>query len=158
MNLIGIQMTIRMPSLNNDLCCNVQAPSYRQGMSSCYCSTSPQRRGLLSKDRAGSQYHRPNECYSQDFSHGTNMRAHSVCTICLGTHMHNVYTCEASRTWDGRHATVAKRVRNNVHLQENNTFICMEWQWARGCTSNKHDSKHVCSGCSLASHAAHACP
>ena len=78
------------------------------------------------EDHSGPHHYRFNECYEWDFSYSANTRAHSVCAVCLGTHAHNVYACNASRTWNGQHVTVAKREKNEIHLQESNTPICLE--------------------------------
>ena len=71
---------------------------------------------------------------------------------------HNVYTYDISRSWDGWHATVAKRYKRYLHLQENDAPLCMDWRRLQSCASTKHDPKHFCLGCGLASHGAHECP
>ena len=144
-------------TVNNVSCCNAQTSFHKWSVPMHHRSASPQR-GALSEDCSGHNHCQYNECYDLDFSYGTNMRACTVCAVCLGTHTHNVYVCETSKTWDGQHATLVKRDKNKLHLQESNTPICIDWQRTQGCPSNKHNSRHVCSGCGQASHRACACP
>ena len=144
-------------TVDNDSCCNTQMSFRKRSVPIHRRSTSPQG-GASSEDHSGHNRRQYNERYDRDFSYSTNTRAHAVCAICLGTHVHNVYACETSKTWDGQHATFIKRDKNELRLRESNTPICIDWQRTRGCPSNKHDSRHVCSGCGQASHRACACP
>ncbi|KAG1847685.1 hypothetical protein DFJ58DRAFT_663202 [Suillus subalutaceus] len=36
--------------------------------------------------------------------------------------------------------------------------ICTAWQREEGCSSSKHDNKHICSGCGAVTHGAQRCP
>ena len=150
-------MTSCQITVNNNSCCNTQMSFRKRSVPIHHRSTLLQR-GASSEDRSGHNHYQYNECYNWEFSYSTNMRACAVCAICLGTHAHNVYACETSKTWDGQHAMFIKRYKNELCLQESNTPICIDWQRTRGCPSNKHDSRHVCSGCGQASHGACACP
>ena len=118
MNLIRIQMLNHPLLADGNYCCNSQASSHKHGVTACQHSASPHRRGSMLEDHSGPHHYRFNECYEWDFSYGANTRAHSVCAVCLGTHAHNVYACNASRTWDGQHATDRKSTRlNSSHLR-----------------------------------------
>lgn len=141
-------------------------------------SASPQRRRSRSEERPGQrsrrQYERrdsdrrdpdrrdndrsDNIRHEQDFSYGTNPKALPVCAVCLGRHSHNVYNCNALRTWNSAHATTSKRTKGELRLRSNSAPLCIEWQRARGCPSTKHDAKHICSGCNQTSHGAQQCP
>ena len=144
--------------LNNDSHHSYQSSSQRRTQNTHWRSGSPQHKRSRSGEQPNYHQRRFNGRQDQDFSYGTNPKAHPICAICLGSHMHNVFSCDVSRTWDGHHVTLAKRSRGDLCLRGNNAPICMEWQRARGCFSTKHDTKHVCSGCGTASHGAQGCP
>ena len=143
---------------NSDSRRSEQFSSQRQSQNARRRSRSPQHRRSRSKERPNYHQRCLNDRQEQDFSYGTNPKAHPVCAVCLGTHAHNVYACKAPRTWDGRHATSSRRHRGDLRLRENDAPLCMDWQRLRGCSSTKHDPKHLCSGCSTAAHGAHGCP
>ena len=141
--------------LNNDSRCSYQSSSQRRTQNTHWRSGSPQRKRSRSGEQLNYHQHCHNSCQNQDFSYSTNPKAHPVCAVCLGSHMHNVFSCDVSRTWDGHHVTLAKRSRGDLRLWGP---ICMEWQRARGCFSTKHNTKHICSDCGTASHGAQGCP
>lgn len=113
-------MTNHQMSVNGNSHCNGQTSSHKWGIP-IYChSASPQRR-VLSEDHSGPSHHQYNKCYNWGFSYGTNIGAHPVCAVCLGTQAHNVYVCERSKTWDRCHTMLAERDKNKLYGLAANT-------------------------------------
>jgi hypothetical protein len=133
-------------------------PSSNRNHNTRHRSASPRNRRPRSADYPGARTRRPDDRRDQDFSYGTNGRAYPVCAVCLGRHSHNVFSCDALKTWDGAHSTITKRIKGTLYLRSNSAPMCIEWQRSRGCDSAKHDEKHLCSGCSQRSHGAQTCP
>ncbi|KAH7903907.1 hypothetical protein BJ138DRAFT_1019880, partial [Hygrophoropsis aurantiaca] len=79
-----------------------------------------------------------------------------ICAICLGRHPHKVIECCAPRTWDKRFDTFCSRF-NKAIITKDKQSICSKWQRDEGCT-DRHDDKHLCSGCGAATHGASRCP
>lgn len=94
----------------------------------------------------------------QDFQPGASGKPHSACAVCLGRHPHPVRDCNASTTWDGTHEVASKRINGDLVLRSNNSRLCLDWQRAQSCPSQKHDNRHRCSGCGDATHGAQHCP
>lgn len=78
-----------------------------------------------------------------------------ACAVCLGRHRHLVIECRASRTWDNKHETFAERSHKALFAKDGRR-ICAKWQREEGC-SERHDVRHICSGCGLSSHGAQKC-
>ncbi|KAH9909463.1 uncharacterized protein B0H18DRAFT_1009283 [Fomitopsis serialis] len=91
------------------------------------------------------------------FPDGASGAVLSACAICLGRHRHRVYDCDASQTWNGAFATMARRDKKDFTLNDGRA-LCYDWQRSKRCTSTLHDSRHLCSGCSLPTHGAQTCP
>ena len=144
--------------LNNNSWHSDQSSSQRCDLNTHRRSRSPQHKRSCSREQLNHRQHCLTDRQDQVFSHGTNPKAHPICAICLGTHVHNVYACNTARSWDGQHATMARRYRGDLHLRENDTPLCMDWQRLQSCNSIKHNPKHLCSGCGMVSHGAHRCP
>ena len=122
-------------------------------------SPSPRRRRSASPDRGprrSRQAFDPNR--PPGFQSGAGGNALPACAICLGRFSHRVIECDSSTTWDGLHQTIAKRVRGELLLRQDNQPLCADWQHKRGCTSKRHDKRHICSGCGQTSHGAQTCP
>ncbi|KAH7909878.1 hypothetical protein BJ138DRAFT_1009937, partial [Hygrophoropsis aurantiaca] len=77
------------------------------------------------------------------------------CAVCLGRHPHPVAECCAPRTWDDRFETFCSRVHKNI-VTKDKKILCTRWQREEGC-ADRHDHKHLCSGCGSASHGASKC-
>jgi hypothetical protein len=81
-------------------------------------------------------------------------RVYSPCTLCLGRHKHNVWSCASPTLWD---LQPARCVKVNGRLQNPaGVVLCSDWQ-AGKCDSPSHTAKHECSGCGSSSHGAHKC-
>lgn len=78
-----------------------------------------------------------------------------ACAVCLGRHRHLVIDCWATRTWDNKYDTFAERVHKALFTRDGRR-ICARWQREEGC-SNRHDVRHICSGCGQSSHGAQKC-
>lgn len=81
----------------------------------------------------------------------------AACAVCLGRHPHNISQCDEARTWDDQFSTLAQRVDKNLVMQDGRS-VCMDWQREKGCSSRRHDDRHICSGCGAATHGAQDCP
>ncbi|KAI6111780.1 hypothetical protein EV401DRAFT_1867882 [Pisolithus croceorrhizus] len=81
-----------------------------------------------------------------------------VCTICLSWECHTILVieCRAPKTWDGKFKTFSECV-HRILYSKGGTQLCPRWQHEEGC-SDKHDTKHLCSGCRLTMHGASSCP
>ncbi|KAH7917417.1 hypothetical protein BV22DRAFT_1026357, partial [Leucogyrophana mollusca] len=78
------------------------------------------------------------------------------CAVCLGRHQHRTVDCTTARTWDNAHDTFSERIRKALWTKGGKQ-LCTKWQREEGC-SDKHDSKHICSGCGATTHGAQRCP
>ncbi|KAF8837955.1 hypothetical protein BDN67DRAFT_862173, partial [Paxillus ammoniavirescens] len=78
------------------------------------------------------------------------------CSVCLGRFSHNVIYCNATHTWDKAHPMFAERHRTALYAKDGR-LLCCKWQKDEGC-NEKHDAKHICSGCGSATHGAQHCP
>ncbi|KAH7926111.1 hypothetical protein BV22DRAFT_1009859, partial [Leucogyrophana mollusca] len=78
------------------------------------------------------------------------------CAVCLGRHRHRVISCDAPRTWDNKHETHSLRKFKALYTKDGRQ-LCAKWQRTEGCV-DKHDDRHLCSGCGSTSHGAHQCP
>ena len=85
-NFLGFQSSCCPLFLNDESCCNLQSSSQWCNQNTCRCSESPQRR----RSRSGKPSNYCQQCLNdhqdQDFSYGTNLKAHPICAICLGSH------------------------------------------------------------------------
>ncbi|KIJ48227.1 hypothetical protein M422DRAFT_205651, partial [Sphaerobolus stellatus SS14] len=74
-----------------------------------------------------------------DFRSGTGQTttAYPLCAVCLGRHQHDISACCALRSWDGRHAAVAKRQDRKLVLLSGRP-LCFRWQGHNGCSSRTH--------------------
>ncbi|KAG2096075.1 uncharacterized protein F5147DRAFT_716935 [Suillus discolor] len=79
------------------------------------------------------------------------------CAVCLGRNPHHTMECAASRMWDNQYETFAEHIRKGLWTKDGKQ-ICMGWQREEGCTTPKHDARHVCSGCRAATHGTQRCP
>ncbi|KAG2063905.1 hypothetical protein BDR04DRAFT_933578, partial [Suillus decipiens] len=79
------------------------------------------------------------------------------CAVCLGRHAHQTVECSATQTWDKQFETFAERIRKGLWTKDGKQ-ICTGWQRDEGCTTPKHDARHICSGCRAATHGAQKCP
>jgi hypothetical protein len=119
-------------------------------------SVSPRYRRSPSPNRH-SRRHNKNYNEPQDFSKGTGRKVHSACAVCLGRNPHDIPRCDLETTWNG-HPTLATRVKGDLILRRDGSLLCVDWQRYAGCTSHRHDNRHLCSGCGQASHGAQNCP
>ncbi|KAH7919127.1 hypothetical protein BV22DRAFT_1023505, partial [Leucogyrophana mollusca] len=78
------------------------------------------------------------------------------CAICLGRNPHRTIECSASRTWDNNHDTFTERVHKAIWTKDGKP-LCPRWQREEGCT-DRHDERHLCSGCGATTHGAQRCP
>lgn len=92
----------------------------------------------------------------QDFQAGTGGTTFPPCAICLGRHKQRVVACETKHIWDHAHHAVSWRENKLLFLLDGRP-LCHDWQMQRGCTSNRHDERHLCSGCTQPSHEAINC-
>lgn len=92
-----------------------------------------------------------------DFQAGTYGRAYSACAVCLGRHPHKIIDCNSPTLWDKILPTLTHRI-NKVLSMRDGRAVCADWQRAVGCTSSRHDNRHICSGCASPSHGARDCP
>lgn len=79
-----------------------------------------------------------------------------ACAVCLGRHRHLVIDCRATKLWDQKRDAFAERIHKALFAKDGRR-ICAKWQREEGC-SERHDSKHFCSGCGAPSHGAQRCP
>lgn len=79
------------------------------------------------------------------------------CAVCLGRNTHRVIDCSATLTWDGKHDTIAERIHKALWTKTGKQ-LCTAWQREEGCNSNRHDDRHICSGCAAVTHGAQNCP
>jgi len=79
------------------------------------------------------------------------------CAVCLGRHAHRTVECSAAQTWDKQFETFAERIRKGLWTKDGKQ-ICTGWQRDEGCTTPKHNARHICSGCGAATHGAQKCP
>jgi hypothetical protein len=79
------------------------------------------------------------------------------CAVCLGHNPHHTIECNKAHTWDNKHDTIAERVNKALWTKEGKQ-LCTAWQREEGCDSSRHDSRHLCSGCSAVTHSAQRCP
>ncbi|KAG1792713.1 hypothetical protein EV424DRAFT_1453706 [Suillus variegatus] len=79
------------------------------------------------------------------------------CAVCLGRHPHRTVECAATQTWDKQFETFAERIRKGLWTKDGKQ-ICTGWQRDEGCSTPRHDARHVCSGCGAATHGAQRCP
>ncbi|KAG1730263.1 uncharacterized protein EDB91DRAFT_1059595 [Suillus paluster] len=79
------------------------------------------------------------------------------CAVCLGRNPHHTVECIATQTWDKQFETVSERIHKGLWTKDGKQ-ICTAWQRDEGCTTPKHDARHVCSGCGAATHGAQKCP
>ena len=119
-------------------------------------SASPHRRRSTSPNPGPRPALDPNR--QSGFQPGAGGNALPACAICLGRFSHRVFECDTPTTWDGLHQTIAKRVRGELLLCQDNQPLCADWQHKRSCTSKRHDRHHLCSGCGQTSHGAQTCP
>ena len=92
-----------------------------------------------------------------DFPTGTSGRVFSACAVCLGRHPHKIIDCSATTIWDKSVPTLALRSNKILSLRDGRP-ICADWQRSAGCSSSRHDNRHLCSGCCSPSHGAQDCP
>jgi hypothetical protein len=79
------------------------------------------------------------------------------CAVCLGRNAHCTVDCTAAQTWDKKFETFSERIRKGLWTKDGKQ-ICTAWQRDEGCSTPKHDARHVCSGCGAATHGAQRCP
>ncbi|KAH7910922.1 hypothetical protein BJ138DRAFT_990927, partial [Hygrophoropsis aurantiaca] len=87
----------------------------------------------------------------------SSTRVLSACATCLGRHAHKIQDCDAPKTWDQQHNTLAHRRNKQLSFRDGRP-LCIDWQCPKGCTSPTHDDRHLCSGCGSTSHGAQRCP
>lgn len=92
-----------------------------------------------------------------DFPASTSGRVYSACAVCLGRHPHKIVECSAPTIWDKSLPTLALRSNKILSLRDGRP-ICADWQRSSGCSSSRHDNRHICSGCASPSHGAQECP
>ena len=92
-----------------------------------------------------------------DFQASTSGRVYSACAVCLGRHPHKIVECSAPSLWDKSLPTLAIRTNKILSLRDGKP-ICADWQRSSGCSSSRHDNRHICSGCASPSHGAQECP
>ncbi|TEB21079.1 hypothetical protein FA13DRAFT_1595328, partial [Coprinellus micaceus] len=81
-----------------------------------------------------------------------------ACAVCLGRHKHNVRDCRPDTLANGKYPTVSARNEGRLTLKETDRSLCADSQSADGCSSKRHNERHLCSGCASADHGAQACP
>ncbi|KDQ62029.1 hypothetical protein JAAARDRAFT_54071 [Jaapia argillacea MUCL 33604] len=121
-------------------------------------SRSPERSSSISRRQrspADRGYH--NQKSDKDFRSGTGRSGHSACAVCLGRHTHAIVECNAERVWNSAHPTISQHINKDLQLR-NGKPICIDWQRMSGCSSSRHDARHICSGCGQATHGAQNCP
>ena len=92
-----------------------------------------------------------------DFQTSTSGRGYSACAVCLGRHPHKIIECNAPSIWDKSLPTLALRSNKILSLRDGRP-VCADWQRSAGCSSSRHDNRHICSGCASPSHGAQECP
>jgi hypothetical protein len=92
-----------------------------------------------------------------DFPASTSGRVLSACAVCLGRHPHKIIECNTATTWDKSLPTIALRSNKVLSLRDGRP-ICADWQRSAGCSSSRHDNRHICSGCASPTHGAQECP
>jgi len=75
------------------------------------------------------------------------------CTVCLGRNPHRTIECAAACTWDGQHEVFSEHIHKGLWSKDGKQ-LCTAWQREEGCTTPKHDSRHLCSGCGATTHGA----
>ena len=81
----------------------------------------------------------------------------SACTICLGRHRHDIFTCASSTLWD-KSTTHCYRNSDGCLVNPQGNILCSNWQRPNSCNSTTHYSRHECSGCGKKDHGAQRCP
>lgn len=118
-------------------------------------STTPQQQGVkrpFQQSEEGSGSNKKVRTVRAPFTSGPL----PCCAVCLGRNPHRTIECTASHTWDGQHETFAERIRKGLWTKDGKQ-LCTAWQRDEGCSTPKHDMRHVCSGCGAATHGAQKC-
>jgi hypothetical protein len=118
-------------------------------------------RRSLSPDRPSSSSRHPPSggppLKKPEFPTGTSGRVLSACAVCLGRHPHKIIDCSAPSIWDKSVPTLASRTNKLLSMRDGRP-VCADWQRYSGCSSSRHDNRHICSGCAATSHGAQDCP
>ena len=139
--------------------CSRSPSPHHSHHSHCRSSSRPRHRSR-SRSPAGATHRfqaKPRGC-EEGFQQGASGLAFPACAICLGCHKHNVRECCPDTLANGKYLTVSARNEGRLTLKDSDRSLCADWQSADGCSSKRHDERHLCSGCASPNHGAQVCP
>lgn len=120
-------------------------------------SRSPIRRPPHSRRRSRSPDHPRNSSFRPNSNNYESQGKLPACPICLSRHKHQISTCYATHTWDGRPSRCHRLSKGRI-ANSRRVTLCSDWQRPNRCDDKSSDHVHECSGCGASNHGADGCP